>query len=493
MTGVEEQTTASFHETMMLLEQGSKLRSTGSTSMNSESSRSHAIFTLNVEQRILDEDGASSDSVALVSKFHFVDLAGSERLKRTGAKGDTMKEGISINGGLLALGNVISALGDEKKKASHVPYRDSKLTRLLQDSLGGNSKTLFIACVSPSSSNESETSNALQYANRAKNIKNKPVVNHDTAGAQLIADLKSKIKALQQDNLALTNGGASLEVTSSRAVPARLMDNITRLESTNEFVMEENEAMRRVLRCYREYVVALKDTLKETTMSADSEQKIADIEGVLAALETKVASSSQLAATAVTFMDVANIEEGSTMQHSTIQSSKFKKIDGKAESRSPLAPLRVNHAAHGGRSPPLPSHRGSRANQGAGDQMLVDGDGAAGEAASADEDDAAILRLKGDTARVGERIKEMEGEGKKVLEKSRQAHSEAAALRASCVKLESRLLQREAVLAVHESDLLRRTSGVEEREASQARAKSELDETGTKLEQQRRENAAALE
>ena len=97
MTGVEEQTTASFHETMMLLEQGSKLRSTGSTSMNSESSRSHAIFTLNVEQRILDEDGASSDSVALVSKFHFVDLAGSERLKRTGAKGDTMKDHKGIN------------------------------------------------------------------------------------------------------------------------------------------------------------------------------------------------------------------------------------------------------------------------------------------------------------------------------------------------------------------------------------------------------------
>lgn len=95
--------------------------------------------------------------VTLNSKFHFVDLAGSERLKRTSAIGDRAKEGISINAGLHALGNVISALGDPSKKASHVPYRDSKLTRLLQDSLGGNALALMIACVSPSELNLGET------------------------------------------------------------------------------------------------------------------------------------------------------------------------------------------------------------------------------------------------------------------------------------------------------------------------------------------------
>lgn len=95
--------------------------------------------------------------VTLTSKFHFVDLAGSERLKRTSAIGDRAKEGISINAGLHALGNVISALGDPSKKASHIPYRDSKLTRLLQDSLGGNALALMIACVSPSELNLSET------------------------------------------------------------------------------------------------------------------------------------------------------------------------------------------------------------------------------------------------------------------------------------------------------------------------------------------------
>jgi hypothetical protein len=114
------------------------------------------------------------------SKFAFVDLAGSERAKRTGAQGHLLKEGIDINKGLLALGNVISALGDDQKKGKvFVPYRDSKLTRMLQDSLGGNSKTLMICCVSPASVNYNESLNALRYANRARNIKNKPVVNRD--------------------------------------------------------------------------------------------------------------------------------------------------------------------------------------------------------------------------------------------------------------------------------------------------------------------------
>lgn len=106
----------------------------------------------------------------MVAKFHFVDLAGSERAKKTGATGATLKEGISINKGLLSLGNVISALTEESKKNQHVPYRDSKLTRILQDSLGGNSRTVMIACCSPAETNYEETLNTLKYANRARNI-----------------------------------------------------------------------------------------------------------------------------------------------------------------------------------------------------------------------------------------------------------------------------------------------------------------------------------
>ncbi|XP_070390399.1 chromosome-associated kinesin KIF4-like isoform X2 [Dermacentor albipictus] len=164
-------------ETIRLLEVGSASRSTASTNMNARSSRSHAIFTLTVEQQEKSSGGA-----VMVAKFHLVDLAGSERAGKTKAVGERLKEGIAINQGLLSLGNVISALCNGN---SHVPYRNSKLTRLLQDSLGGNSHTVMIACVSPADSNLEETLNTLRYADRARKIKNKPIVNIDPVQAEV--------------------------------------------------------------------------------------------------------------------------------------------------------------------------------------------------------------------------------------------------------------------------------------------------------------------
>ncbi len=123
--------------------------------MNDSSSRSHAIFTIFIEQHFIADlyknTPSDIDDGFVTAKFHFVDLAGSERIKKTGATGSTLREGININMGLLCLGNVISALTDPEKKGNpkFVPYRDSKLTRILQDSLGGNSNTYMIACVSP--------------------------------------------------------------------------------------------------------------------------------------------------------------------------------------------------------------------------------------------------------------------------------------------------------------------------------------------------------
>ena len=114
------------------LERGSLSRAVGSTNMNATSSRSHAIFTLQLSQKQIATDELASSDEFITSKFHFVDLAGSERLKRTGAVGERRQEGININMGLLALGNVISALGDPSRKGAHVPFRDSKITRLLQ-------------------------------------------------------------------------------------------------------------------------------------------------------------------------------------------------------------------------------------------------------------------------------------------------------------------------------------------------------------------------
>ena len=165
--------------------------------MNSSSSRSHGIFTISIEQHLIEDlligggqvanDGGKQEKPDeyMIAKFHFVDLAGSERAKSTGATGDTFKEGVNINKGLLALGNVISSLTDPTK-SGHVPYRDSKLTRILQDSLGGNSRTVMIAACSPAEVNFNETLNTLKYASRARNIKNKPVVNRDPA-SQMIA------------------------------------------------------------------------------------------------------------------------------------------------------------------------------------------------------------------------------------------------------------------------------------------------------------------
>jgi uncharacterized coiled-coil protein SlyX len=209
--GAEEGEVTSFSDVRMLLEQGIQRRAVGATEMNAHSSRSHAIFTLVIEQHLapdlLDLDGGggggggvgTGEEEYITSKFHFVDLAGSERLKKTKAEGERLKEGININSGLLALGNVISALGDESKQRSsslHVPYRDSKLTRMLQDSLGGNSRTVMIACVSPVESNAEESKSTLQYANRARNIKNTPVINRDP-NSHLIAQLRKEIGSLR--------------------------------------------------------------------------------------------------------------------------------------------------------------------------------------------------------------------------------------------------------------------------------------------------------
>ena len=195
VNGLTEVVVSSCADTLALLQVGATSRTTGSTLMNSVSSRSHGIFTLSLEQRFPPVDGSAHEEVRM-SKFHFVDLAGSERQKRTKATGDRLKEGISINCGLLALGNVISVLGDPMKKGSHVPYRDSRLTRMLQDSLGGNSKTVFIGCVSPASSDMDESKNSLRYANRARNIQNKAVVNVDAASSEIML-LRQRVAQLE--------------------------------------------------------------------------------------------------------------------------------------------------------------------------------------------------------------------------------------------------------------------------------------------------------
>ncbi|KAJ3230731.1 hypothetical protein HDU78_008130 [Chytriomyces hyalinus] len=247
--GVREEPVSSPADMLSLLQKGSLCRATGSTDMNAASSRSHAIFSIILKQHVTttiasapaiadssdqqslqplasaEPESSISSTSTLTSKFHFVDLAGSERLKRTNAHGDRKKEGISINQGLLALGNVISALGnteDSSETSTHVPYRDSKLTRMLQDSLGGNSQTLMIACVSPSDLSYGETVSTLTYANRARNIKNKAVVNRDigsnsglgAAGEKEIRALRALVADLRDEIMSLRGGGPGSGVSS---------------------------------------------------------------------------------------------------------------------------------------------------------------------------------------------------------------------------------------------------------------------------------------
>ncbi|XP_041954629.1 kinesin-like protein KIF3B [Alosa sapidissima] len=187
--------TKSVREIEHVMNVGNQNRSVGATNMNEHSSRSHAIFVITIE---CSETGVDGENHIRVGKLNLVDLAGSERQTKTGAQGERLKEATKINLSLSALGNVISALVDGR--STHIPYRDSKLTRLLQDSLGGNARTVMVANIGPASYNVEETLTTLRYSNRAKNIKNKPRINEDPKDALLrefqeeIARLKAQLE-----------------------------------------------------------------------------------------------------------------------------------------------------------------------------------------------------------------------------------------------------------------------------------------------------------
>ena len=187
-------------EVMNLLTVGNKRRTTEATMANAESSRSHAICQIML---ITKDRIKNTEEEQMQGKLSLIDLAGSERGTVTENRGIRLREGAKINTSLLALANCINALGDKSKKGFFVPFRDSKLTRMLKDSLGGNCKTVMITTVSPASNQYEETINTLKYANRAKNIKmrvepNKKLVNqHISAYKNIIADLRDEIDKLK--------------------------------------------------------------------------------------------------------------------------------------------------------------------------------------------------------------------------------------------------------------------------------------------------------
>uniref|UniRef100_G3UKW0 Kinesin family member 21B n=1 Tax=Loxodonta africana TaxID=9785 RepID=G3UKW0_LOXAF len=230
-TGVTSRLISSQEELIQCLKQGALSRTTASTQT------------------------PASEYETLTAKFHFVDLAGSERLKRTGPPASGPRKGISINlRPELALGNVISALGDQSKKVVHVPYRDSKLTRLLQDSLGGNSQTIMIACVSPSDRDFMETLNTLKYANRARNIKNKVVVNQDKTSQQISA-LRAEIARLQMELMEYKAG--------KRVIGEDGTEGYSDLFRENAMLQKENGALRLRVKAMQEAIDAINNRVTQ--------------------------------------------------------------------------------------------------------------------------------------------------------------------------------------------------------------------------------------
>nr|XP_033791359.1 kinesin-like protein KIF13B isoform X2 [Geotrypetes seraphini] len=245
--GLSKMAVASYKDIESLMSEGNKSRTVAATNMNEESSRSHAVFNIILTHTLYDvQTGTSGEKV---SKLSLVDLAGSERATKTGAAGERLKEGSNINKSLTTLGLVISALADQaagKNKNKFVPYRDSVLTWLLKDSLGGNSKTAMVATVSPAADNYDETLSTLRYADRAKNIVNHAVVNEDP-NARIIRELREEVEKLK-DQLSKAESMKAPELKDRLEESEKLIQEMTvtweeKLRKTEEIAQERQKQL----------------------------------------------------------------------------------------------------------------------------------------------------------------------------------------------------------------------------------------------------------
>ncbi|XP_066528992.1 kinesin-like protein KIF17 isoform X2 [Hoplias malabaricus] len=287
-------TVHSVGECERIMEHGWRNRSVGYTLMNKDSSRSHSIFTIYLE--ICKTDDAGEDHLR-AGKLNLVDLAGSERQAKTGATGDRLQEATKINLSLSALGNVISALVDGRSK--HIPYRDSKLTRLLQDSLGGNTRTLMVACLSPADNNYEESLSTLRYANRAKSIQNRPRINEDPKDA-LLREYQEEIKQLralisgQLGTVSLNSLLASQNSEGTLAVQSRPHSNTVESEAEKEKIKQDYEEKLAKLQADYNAEQESKAKLQEhiTSIRASYEIKLSTLERSRATQEFKTDDNS---------------------------------------------------------------------------------------------------------------------------------------------------------------------------------------------------------
>ncbi|KAL5267811.1 hypothetical protein ACHWQZ_G004753 [Mnemiopsis leidyi] len=300
--GLSHHIVKTMGECIKLMDKGWLSRSTGATLMNAESSRSHSIFAIRIEMSEPDE--ASSEEKIKVGKLNLVDLAGSERQGKTGATGERLREATKINLSLSALGNVISALVDGKSK--HIPYRDSKLTRLLQDSLGGNTKTMMVACISPADNNYDETLSTLRYANRAKNIKNKPKINEDPKDALLreYAEEIARLKAMLEGKIPMSVENTASQQSVSRETVTKEIEYVERDSGEAERIkLEYEEKIAEINRKYEEEKVTklkLNEELDALRSSYEEKLQLAS-----SSMSIKTAATSDMAISPV----VGNIED----------------------------------------------------------------------------------------------------------------------------------------------------------------------------------------
>ncbi|KAJ3009776.1 kinesin motor protein cin8 [Thoreauomyces humboldtii] len=246
---LEETLVKSAADVIAVLQRGSNKRQIAATKMNEVSSRSHSIFCITVH---IKETTPEGEELLKVGKLNLVDLAGSENIGRSGAENRRAKEAGMINQSLLTLGRVINALVD---RGAHIPYRESKLTRILQDSLGGSTKTCIIAAVSPAKCNIEETLSTLDYAHRAKNIRNKPEINQKMTKKALLRDYEDQIQRLKAD----------LEATQSKNGVYLSPDSYATLNAENTGTKEEVEALSKAIKAVEE---------KYKHLNAQHEQKL---------------------------------------------------------------------------------------------------------------------------------------------------------------------------------------------------------------------------
>uniref|UniRef100_A0A6I8QVU8 Kinesin-like protein KIF11 n=1 Tax=Xenopus tropicalis TaxID=8364 RepID=A0A6I8QVU8_XENTR len=290
--GLEEVSVHNKDEVYHILERGAARRKTASTLMNAYSSRSHSVFSVTIHMKETTVDG---EELVKIGKLNLVDLAGSENIGRSGAVDKRAREAGNINQSLLTLGRVITALVE---RAPHIPYRESKLTRILQDSLGGRTKTSIIATVSPASINLEETVSTLEYANRAKNIMNKPEVNQKLTKRALIKEYTEEIERLKRDlATAREKNGVYLSNENYEQLQGKVLSQEEIITEYTEKITAMEEEIKRINELFAENKKELEECttilqckekeLEETQKNLhESKEQLAQEAFVVTALET---------------------------------------------------------------------------------------------------------------------------------------------------------------------------------------------------------------